>query len=278
MYTTEIVYLTLCSKKKRYEACKDTLNKLKNDIIRFPLNNAKNYKHNPFAEKDIKSIDVRDDKTLHVKYKNKKHNDTILFNYNEKKHRSFSFEQNTQNHLDIIFSQIECELNIIQLNIDWIITAVDKLRQGMFDSYDIHNTFNVDYNIDDIIVIKKHKGTSYDCYLSVCPIYGFLLDNGKIYIANQYQFKFEPDKTEMFYTHKYNFKRMLSRPRLKNFILHFNQNSVKITTDNFINVINNMSSIFNEVEFTNIQTGERFTTELEEIDKPLKVSVIKTDV
>lgn len=60
--------------------------------------------------------------------------------------------------------------------------------------------------------------------------------------------KFENGKFNIFYTNKYNFKRLLSRPKLQEFILKFNKSNKSINASNFSIVMKNMQNFITDFE------------------------------
>ena len=54
------------------------------------------------------------------------------------------------------------------------------------------NELHINYEINDIIINNEHNNPNIIEYnISVCPIYAFVLEKNKVYIANQYMIKFE---------------------------------------------------------------------------------------
>lgn len=52
--------------------------------------------------------------------------------------------------------------------------------KNVLDYNDIYYLINQDYDINDIIIVKKHYNiNNYEYYISVCPIYAFILDKKK---------------------------------------------------------------------------------------------------
>lgn len=266
-------YIVCHNKLKTYENYINILNNVIADLNNNKLNNKKDYKHNPFSVDSIDKIEIIDKKLI-IKYKNNTITQTILFDYNEN-YRSFSFETNKQNHIKLIITQLNCQINIINIHIETINLIFNKIKNNIIlDTIDNYYIYNSNYNLDDILKINKHriKG-NYEYYISICPIYGFLLQKGKIYIANQYVIKFENNNFNMFYSNKYNFKQLLHRHNLQNKILEFNKSNKKITTDNFLIIIENMRPIYTDCEIT-INSGEKIKYELKDIDKPINVNII----
>ena len=251
----------------RYENYINTINNIIYDINNYNLENKKDYKHNPFSLDSIDKVEILD-KKLVVKYKNNKIQYTNLFDYNEK-HRSFSFEENKQNHTKLIITQLQNEINLINVYINVIQNLISQNKNSVNDILSITDIGN--YNLDDILKIKEDINEK--CYyLSICPIYGFFLKNDKIYIANQYFLKFKNNTFYLWYSNKYDFKKLLSRPHLHNKILEFNKNKTKLTSDNFLIVIKNMSSIFTDCEV--ITSDKKIKYELGEIDKPINEKIM----
>ena len=267
---------TICcnSKLKKYKSYINILNNVITDLNKNNLENKKDYKHNPFSVDGIEKIEIIDKKLI-IKYKNNVITQTILFDYNEN-YRSFSFEPNKQNHIKLIITQLNCQLNIINMHIEAINSILNKIKNNIIlDNIDRYNLYQNNYNLNDILKINKHRvKKNYEYYISICPIYGFILQNGRIYIANQYVLKFENNKFNMFYSNKNNFKQLLNRPNLKDKILDFNKSNKKITTDNFLIIIENMRPIYTDCEITNINSGKKFKCELVNMDNPINVSII----
>lgn len=254
----------------------DKINKILYDISTNVLQ-MKNYKHNPLATDNIKNIEVKNDKMI-IKY-NGKPNQTVLFDYLEN-YRSFSLYDNVNDHIKLIKKQLTCEINIINLlyiqPIKNIVEKIDnKLELDNNNIFYINNyIYNCDnyYNLKDIYLEEKGEN-KYTYYISICPIYGFLLRKNKMYIANQYILKFEDNKYNIFYGNKHNFKRLLNRPNLKEFILNFNKNPRVINTTNVIQIIENIRSIITDFVIEDITSGQKIEYKLEEIDKPVVTKI-----
>ena len=269
-----INFIVINSKIDRYKTYIKTINKILSDIDNNILEKSKDYKHNPLCLDNIKSIDIKNDKLI-IKYNNNDINQTILFDYNEN-NRSFSFCENTYEHLELIKTQLNCQINMINIYITCHENILNKINNNNeLDYNDIHCIHNFDYNIDDILKIKKHYNiNNIDYYLSICPIYGFYLDKNKIYVANQYQLKFENNKFNLYYTKNHKFKTLLSRPNLKKFIENFNLSKRKITTHNFLYVIENMRNIITNYSITDESNSKKYNYKLDEIDKSIKPIIL----
>jgi hypothetical protein len=214
------IHFICCNNKlEKYESYISIINNVITDLNKNNLENKKDYKHNPFSVDGIDKIEIIDKKLI-IKYKNNVITQTILFDYNEN-YRSFSFETNKQNHIKLIITQLNCQLNIIKIHIETINSILNKIKNNVIlDNIDIYNLYHCNYNLDDILKTNKHRvKENYEYYISICPIYGFLLQKGRIYIANQYVLKFENNKFNMFYSNKNNFKQLLHRHNLKYKIL-----------------------------------------------------------
>jgi hypothetical protein len=262
------------SKINRYKTYIKTINKILSAINNNILEKLKNHKHNPLCLDNIKSIDIKNNKLI-IKYNNNYINQTILFDYNEN-NRSFSFCENTDEHLELIKTQLNCQINTINIYITYHKNILNKINNNNeLDYNDIDCIYNFDYNIDDILKIKKHYNiNNIDYYLSICPIYGFYLDKNKIYVANQYQLKFENNKFNLYYTKNHKFKTLLSRPNLKEIIEKFNLSNKKITTHNFLYVIKNMRYIITDYSITDESNNKKYNYKLDEIDKPIRTIIL----
>jgi hypothetical protein len=231
----------------------------------------KNFKHNPFCYNNIVSINKKDNE-LHIKYENKMN--TIIFSLNEK-YRSFSFSNDIKTHIELINIQLKCESNIIKLWIDELKNIENKINNNIeLDIYDNYNLSKEDYEINDIIISNEHNNPNIiEYYISVCPIYAFVLEKNKVYIANQYMIKFENNKLNLFYTKKKDFKRLLGRPYLKDLIEKFNKSNKCINANNFNFVINNMQPIFTDMQIIN--KNGIYDYKLLNIDDNIKITKIK---
>lgn len=213
------------NKLNKYENYLNIIKNLITNIDNHILEEKKNYKHNPLCiNSDIQHIEFKNEQ-LHIKYKNNQ--TTILFNLNEN-YRSFSLCQYPYEHVELIKKQLNCQIVLINTFIDTInniiiqinknkLSFIEKNKLSFIEKY---NLYNLDYNLDDILKTKIHTNKkNYDYYLSICPIYSFLLKKNKIYIANQYHLKFENGKFNIFYNYNScnNFKILLNRPLIKFF-------------------------------------------------------------
>jgi hypothetical protein len=244
------------------------INKILEDIENNEPYNKKNYKHNPLHNPDnIKEIELKGNK-IKIKYNN--NTNTTLFDY-EEKYRSFSLSSNIEEHIDLIKKQLSYERNIIRLYLNIFLNIRYKIIKNiLLNDEDKNNINKLNYNLDDILLIKKQSNNNnYEYYISICPIYSFILLNKKIYIANQYQLKFENGKFNLFYNNKYNFNKLLSRPNLKDLILEFNNSNKKVTTENFKIIIENMRCISPNMKILNNETNEEYEYKLIKIDEQI---------
>lgn len=264
LYEPSILKLIIDNKINEY----NNYLKIMDDLL-YKINNykfiTKKYKHNPFAfnENDM-NVEIKNGKMI-IQYKDQVNNQTILFNTNEK-YRSFSFEPAVNRHIEQIKTQLNCEINIININIDYMKNIKIKLNNNThINNFDIDNIYNVNYDLNEVL----YKYNNIDRYiLSICPIYSFVLNKQKIYIANQYVLNFENNKFHLFYDYKHNFKRLLGRPNLHNKILDFNKNKNKtISIKNVFKVIENMKNIFTDYTITNEFTNESINFKLKNIDE-----------
>jgi hypothetical protein len=213
----------------------------------------KNMKHNPFSLiREIKNVKIGE-KQITVKYENG--SQTILFNTCEKRIRSFSFETQKENHANLIITQLNCAINQRKL-------VIKNLERGL----------NIcRYSDLREIVHKKGSNDRHVYYISVCPIYAFILNKGKTKIANQYELKFENGKYRLYYGNAHKFSFAMSRPHLFEPINKFNASEKTINSENFLHVIRNMENIGVDSEMTD-ETGLTTKWRLVDIDKPPEIT------
>lgn len=261
-------------KKNKLTQSLSIIKSLLKNINKYEIEQKKNYKHNPFCYDEIISINQTKNNELHIKYKNK-HN-TKIFSLDEK-YRSFSFSNNVKEHLQLINTQLDCEINIINLWIDELKKIETKLNNKIeLDNYDNFNLNKEDYDLNDIIIIKNHtNNNNKEYYISICPIYAFILENNKVYIANQYMVKIENNLLNIFYAKKNIFKRLLGRPNLKELIEKFNKSNKSIDSNNFNYVINNMQPIITDMQI--IHENSKYDYKLLNIDENVKITKIKCE-
>ena len=231
-------------KINKYENYIDTLQNILNILDTYPIDTKKFYKHNPFSidPKYIKSVQNINNE-IHVKYSGfSKHDSTIIFNYSEKGQRSFTLSNNIKEHTDLIKIQLTCQINKIQC------MYINPLKE-ILNNYNKYSSDEInllihqkEYDIKDIYS-KKVKDKVVDYYISICPIYGFYLESGRIYIANQYNLKIQNNMLYLFVSNEKSFNVLLARPFLNELIKKFNKSYKKITSNNFMNIINNMRGI-----------------------------------
>lgn len=270
MTTNDIIRLICDSKIKKFEEYIITINNILKDIENHKLDTKKFDKHDPFATdpKNIKSVEFKNDQ-IYIKYQNIDKTNTILFNYNDN-NRGFSFVNDKNEHINLIKQELNNQISFLNLYIEIFNKIVNKINNNiLLDNNEKYFVNNYNYYINDILKIKTHDNiNNKEYYLSICPIFGFYLNNKRIYIANQYMLKFENNNFNLYYyyTDRYNFKILLSRPKLKEKILYFNKSGTKITTKNFMNIINNIRPMFID-HFIEIE-NKKYCIKLENIDKP----------
>ena len=233
--------------------CSDSIRiiqEILNKINTHKLDNNKFFKHDPFSTEpeNIKSVQIKNNKII-IKYKNIGHQQTILFDYNNEKRRSFSLVNDKNEHINLIQTQLNMQIN--QLNL-WIgifkNILIKTLNNAELNNYDNYNINIFSHDIKDIIYthVENNNSNNIEYYISICPINAFELVNNKIYIANQYMLKFENCKFNLFYKHGDKFKKLLHRPELKDMILQFNNSEKSVGTENFLIIIENMRPITNK--------------------------------
>ena len=261
-----VMYYVMCfnylEKIKEYKKTINLILSLINDNI---VESSKDHKHNPMSLA-IDKVLFNEDKII-LKY-TEKGTSTVLFDYDEQ-YRSFSLSSDKNEHIESIKIHLTNELNFI---IGYYQNCyLEILKRKEFTNNDIF-FLQYKYNLDDIVYKKEHTNkNNFEYYLSICPIYGFILKNNFMYISNQYELKYENGKLNIFYSYnvKKPFKRLLHRPNLKEFIEKYNKNPKKITSKNFMVIIENMAPIGTDCSCENEYGKTEYI--LRNIDEPVQV-------
>jgi hypothetical protein len=267
----EVYKLMLRSKIQNCNIYKDKIYEILLLLKNNEVDDSKCHKHNPFAVDNIESCEFKQDKVF-IKYKGNI-NSTVLFDYNEK-YRGFSVTNDKTCHVELIKRELNCQIAQIDVCIHNCNYFLEKT--GELSLQECKQFFESVYDINDIILDQKYKNKStVGYYLSICPIFGFVLDGNKMYIANSYLLKYENKILNLFCSYKkgHSFKRLLHRPNLKDLIIKFNEKPQKITSKNFITIVKNMAPWGTDCSMNN--GIERIEYKLESIDTPLKITTTK---
>ncbi len=265
-----VMYYVMCfsylEKIKEYKKTINLILSLVNDNI---VENSKDHKHNPMSLA-IDKVIFNEDKLIlrYIVHHNQKGTSTVLFDYDER-YRSFSLSTDKNEHIKSIKIHLTCELNFIIGYYEK--NCLEILRRKEFTNNDLM-FLKYKYDLSDIVHKKEHTNkNNFEYYVSVCPIYGFILKNNLMYISNQYELKYENGKLNIFYTYnvKKPFKRLLHRQNLKEFIERYNKNPKKITSENFMIIIENMAPIGTDWSCENEYGKTEYV--LRNIDEPVQV-------